>query len=56
MALKADIKKAITANTNYIAVKVWKPEVDEYSDGSFVMRIEINVRKRYHKKPHVAHH
>ena len=49
MALKSELKKAITANTKYVAVKVWKPEVDENFAGEMTMRIEITVRKKKSK-------
>lgn len=50
MALKAEIKKAITAHTKYTAVKVWKPVISEYLDNIHVMIIEITVRKKKQMK------
>ena len=49
MTFKSELKKVITANTKYVAVKTWKPEIDENFAGEITMRIEITVRK---KKPH----
>lgn len=46
MKLKEDIKKAITANTKYIAVKMYKPEITEYFLGNKIMTIEIMVRNK----------
>ena len=46
--LKSEIRKAITKNTRYTAIKVWKPEIDAYMSGETYMTIQISVRK---KKP-----
>jgi hypothetical protein len=46
MAYKSDIKKAITSNTRYIALKVYKPEYHEYSLGRSIITIEVEVRKK----------
>jgi hypothetical protein len=47
MALKAELKKAITSNSKYVAVKVWKPEVTEsWPPGTYCMTVEITVRKK----------
>ena len=44
--LKSDIRKAITANTKYRAIKVWKPEIDENMAGQTWMSIVILVKKK----------
>ena len=46
MAFKAELKKVITANTKYNAVKVWKPEISENYAGDITMILEITVRKK----------
>ncbi len=50
MAFKAEIKKAITNNSRYVAIKVWKPEYDENMLGEGTLRIEVTVRKRKRKR------
>jgi hypothetical protein len=51
MGLKTDIRKAITTNTKYNVVKVWKPEISgkDY-DGTQTMTLEITIRQ---KKKHI---
>ncbi|MDD4970839.1 MAG: hypothetical protein PHT07_15535 [Paludibacter sp.] len=47
MHLKSELKKAITANTKFVAAKVWKPEITEsWPPGTYSMTIEITVRKK----------
>lgn len=46
MSYKSDIRKAITKNTRFIAIKVYKPEYHQYSAGRDVITIEIEVRKK----------
>lgn len=47
MTLKNAIKQAINDHSKkYTASKVWEIEVDEYGDGSYVMWVEISVKKR----------
>jgi hypothetical protein len=50
MALKSEIRKAITNNSKYIAKKVYKPEYSENFAGQGWITIEIEVRKKTHKK------
>jgi hypothetical protein len=53
MSFKSEIKKAITANTKYTAVKVWKPEIEDsglLGGEETVMTIEVTVRKKKPKK------
>lgn len=45
MGLKSEIRKAITNNSRYVAIKVWKPEYDENFAGEGILRIEVTVRK-----------
>lgn len=47
--IKSEIKKAITENSKYKAVKVWSIKVDEYVDGPDVMWIEVTVQKKKKK-------
>jgi hypothetical protein len=54
MALKSAIKKAITANTKYTAVKVWKPEISENYAGEMTMTLEITIRKKNRKSHNYA--
>jgi hypothetical protein len=44
--LKSEIRKAITNNSRYVAIKVWKPEYSEYSTGRDIIMIEVEVRKK----------
>ena len=46
MPLKSELKKVIKANTQYTAVKIWKPELSENMVGDITMTIEISVRKK----------
>jgi hypothetical protein len=46
MSYKSDIRKAITKNTRYVAIKVYKPEYSQYSAGRDVIMIEVEVRKK----------
>jgi hypothetical protein len=46
MGLKSEIRKAITKNSRYVAIKVWKPEYDENFAGEGTLRIEATVRKK----------
>jgi hypothetical protein len=50
MAFKSELKRVITANTKYTAVKVWKPEISENFMGEMTMMLEISVRKKRKKK------
>jgi quercetin dioxygenase-like cupin family protein len=54
MSFKSDIKKAITANTRYKAVKVWSREVEpsQILGGDKIMMIEVSVRSKKRTKKH----
>jgi hypothetical protein len=48
MALKSEIRKAINSHGKYACVKVWEIEVSDadYISNTYIMRIEVEVRKR----------
>jgi hypothetical protein len=46
MALKAELRKAITKNSRFIAIKVYKPEHHQYGAGRDTITIEVEVRKK----------
>jgi hypothetical protein len=50
MNYKSAIRKAITQNTKYVAIKVYKPEYHEYSAGRDIITIEVEVRKKTHSQ------
>lgn len=45
MAIKSEIRKAINTG-RYTCVKVWDIEVSEYLDGTQIMRVEVEVRRK----------
>ena len=50
MAFKSEIRKAITNNSPFVAIKVWKPEYTENFAGEGSLTIEVNVRKKTRKE------
>jgi hypothetical protein len=50
MSFKKEIKKAITNNTKFRAIKVWKVQVLDYTDDQKTMWIEVSVKKKPVKK------
>jgi hypothetical protein len=44
--LKSEIRKAITKNSRYVAIKVWKPEYSENFANEGSLTIEVTVRKK----------
>ncbi len=49
MALKSQIKKAISENTIYNVVKVYNPITTTYMSGSKFMTIEIQIKRKNRK-------
>jgi hypothetical protein len=43
---KSDIKKAITKNTKFVALKIIKQEYHHYYSGREAILIEIEIRKK----------
>jgi hypothetical protein len=46
MTLKSQIRKAINENTKYTYIKMYKPEIRTFDDGSATILIEVDIKSK----------